>query len=547
MSTKLLTIVVTTHNRAAQLAILLNQLVPQVTEFGEDVNLVVMDDRSTDNTSEVVSKHFPYARYEHASFRKGVHVQRCQAYALDESKYVWVIGDDDQVADNAVAVIVSHLKQAAPAVLILNRMTFVNGQPEQTNVLGLAPTAIKDYAGIGELIPSQGFYGGLSTTSHLVCEAACHARYWLTLPVHAPQVYMFLRRFHSRPVRVLGLPLIEQHISPRPVEEWQLAAQVVHQVCLAIVENYCEGVDWRPLVQKCEERFQLRGMRGWKAYDYLQGCIELLWSYRRPLRGETLLAFSRLYQMLAIDERYFLHLNRAAELCPGCTDMFHYNMSRLTGWIADIVAESQSQDSILPYVVQEHPAMEGHPFGFTINTHHDLGALELTQREMDCLEQHLYGNLCHTGIEFDTQLGLSAMMAAKTIKSNGPGGRFVSFFTDDFDDTYERSALQLQHMFGLQGDWSIERSLVTFDYEKIFGNRKLDYVFINGAAPTPERVKELLELVQPHLADEASIVLRGFCNREDLLNIALQALGTSFVCYPGCQHPWGYGLAIAKR
>ena len=56
MNRPLLSITIPTWNRAPILEIALSQLLPQLIEFKDSIELIISDNCSTDNTSEVINK-----------------------------------------------------------------------------------------------------------------------------------------------------------------------------------------------------------------------------------------------------------------------------------------------------------------------------------------------------------------------------------------------------------------------------------------------------------------------------------------------------------
>lgn len=108
----LLSICIPTHNRAGWLRLALYNWLSQLSGFHEEVELIVSDNASTDNTAEVVCEakkwgNFTYCRHnEKMPMVKSVHT----AAGLAAGEFVWAVGDDDIPCQGAVAKIISVLK-----------------------------------------------------------------------------------------------------------------------------------------------------------------------------------------------------------------------------------------------------------------------------------------------------------------------------------------------------------------------------------------------------------------------------------------------------
>lgn len=111
MSRPLLSVAIPTYNRERELETLLESIEPQMTD---DVEVVVVDNASTDNTRELVhsyqsrDKRFHYFRQE-----QNVGIDRNVDTAVEKSSatYVWLCGDDDLLEPYAVAHLCRILRQ----------------------------------------------------------------------------------------------------------------------------------------------------------------------------------------------------------------------------------------------------------------------------------------------------------------------------------------------------------------------------------------------------------------------------------------------------
>ncbi len=134
---KLLTIAIPTFNRAKSLDKQLAWLSEAIAGFESDCEIYISDNCSTDNTQEVIQKwqaklkNFTFSSCKH---NENIGVLKNVAHCLTvaTSKYVWTIGDDDPIQNQAVTYVLAKIKQHEDLSLIFlnfsghNKLT---GQP----------------------------------------------------------------------------------------------------------------------------------------------------------------------------------------------------------------------------------------------------------------------------------------------------------------------------------------------------------------------------------------------------------------------------------
>lgn len=132
---EILTIAIPTYNRSRFLEQLLNSLAPQVRGEAR-VELIVSDNASTDDTQEVIMRfqqqglQFIASRNE-VNIGGDANIHRC--FELANSKYVWIIGDDDVVGPNAISKVLTYLTQADYDIVYLRSKSYEHHYvPEQT-------------------------------------------------------------------------------------------------------------------------------------------------------------------------------------------------------------------------------------------------------------------------------------------------------------------------------------------------------------------------------------------------------------------------------
>ncbi|MBA3044800.1 MAG: glycosyltransferase family 2 protein [Euryarchaeota archaeon] len=108
----ILSICIPTYNRAELLRTALISLVPQIKECGDDVELVVSDNCSTDNTGEVVewAKEFGSFLYHRNEENIGAARNVMHVVNLATGEFCWVLGDDDFVRVGGVKKVLQILK-----------------------------------------------------------------------------------------------------------------------------------------------------------------------------------------------------------------------------------------------------------------------------------------------------------------------------------------------------------------------------------------------------------------------------------------------------
>ncbi|MBK1987113.1 glycosyltransferase family 2 protein [Sphaerospermopsis aphanizomenoides BCCUSP55] len=93
------TIVFTTHNRSE----LLKKAIQAAKNQSVPVDIIVMDDNSTDGTSEMMSCDFPDIQYYRSSENKGPCYQRNKGIELSKTKIVFPL-DDDSILDSQYTI-----------------------------------------------------------------------------------------------------------------------------------------------------------------------------------------------------------------------------------------------------------------------------------------------------------------------------------------------------------------------------------------------------------------------------------------------------------
>lgn len=118
MTAPLLSICIATYNREKFIAETLNSILSQLTD---DVELLVVDGASTDNTEYIVRNFVildPRIRYVRLPIKGGVDQDYCKAVELAQGEYCWLFTDDDLLKPGAIAAVITALRDAHELVIV---------------------------------------------------------------------------------------------------------------------------------------------------------------------------------------------------------------------------------------------------------------------------------------------------------------------------------------------------------------------------------------------------------------------------------------------
>ena len=122
MTTQLLTIIVPTYNRAANLQVLLNALWIECALLNESIVVVVSDNASVDNTQEVVSlmqAKWPQLLTIRHAMNCGPEENFCRAVERVQTRYFWIVGDDDCPRRGVLGALVELLRTESPSLVYM--------------------------------------------------------------------------------------------------------------------------------------------------------------------------------------------------------------------------------------------------------------------------------------------------------------------------------------------------------------------------------------------------------------------------------------------
>lgn len=127
MTNPILSITIPTYNRSSWLNLCLEQLLPQVKAHSDEVEVIISDNCSPDDTKEVVKKfldsEFKF-HYVRNSQNIGSDRNISQCFNLAQGRYVLILGDDDLFVDGAIAQLLEQLRPAKFGVVCVKPYGF---------------------------------------------------------------------------------------------------------------------------------------------------------------------------------------------------------------------------------------------------------------------------------------------------------------------------------------------------------------------------------------------------------------------------------------
>jgi glycosyltransferase involved in cell wall biosynthesis len=118
-----LSVIVPTRNRAGLLRRALKSI---MTQISKDVEVIVVDDGSDDDTQRAVSE-FASATYHRMQGTSGASAARNRGAALAHGQWLLFLDDDDELKLNALAVILTHLRVQHDVCMFYVEQVMPNG------------------------------------------------------------------------------------------------------------------------------------------------------------------------------------------------------------------------------------------------------------------------------------------------------------------------------------------------------------------------------------------------------------------------------------
>jgi abequosyltransferase len=209
MSKPLLSICIPTYNRATYLDACLGSLCRIRLEDRLNIEVVVSDNASNDNTCEIVRRRQKELRirYFRNEINLGGELNIFAAATRASSEYVWVFGDDDEFCEESLAQVLPHLKSGAD-LLVLNYSVWSKDMGTLLKPRGLPWIAGETYRNADDVLARLGIHLGyissLIVRKNILLTASPEdrAKY---VPYGFPHMYSIYRGL-PRECRVAYLP-----------------------------------------------------------------------------------------------------------------------------------------------------------------------------------------------------------------------------------------------------------------------------------------------------------------------------------------------------
>jgi len=118
MTKPLLSICIATYNRAGYIGETLESIIPQITD---EVEIVVVDGASTDDTSNVVKNYVEVCKqinYIQLPSKGGVDQDYCKAVEFAKGEYCWLFPDDDMLRPGAIRAMLNEIHKGYSLIVV---------------------------------------------------------------------------------------------------------------------------------------------------------------------------------------------------------------------------------------------------------------------------------------------------------------------------------------------------------------------------------------------------------------------------------------------
>jgi len=187
-----LSICVPTYNRAEFLPATLESIAAQ---WGDDLELTVSDNASTDDTDRIVERfrtRLGAVRYFRWDANQGADRNYLKSVEIATGDYCWILGSDDPIAPGAIATLRAAIAARAPTIVLFNRMLctreLVPVREDRFVDIGDADRATFDFATPGELERYLEDARSMCATFSYLSSMAFRKRDWDAVADHEPFV-----------------------------------------------------------------------------------------------------------------------------------------------------------------------------------------------------------------------------------------------------------------------------------------------------------------------------------------------------------------------
>ncbi len=187
MKQPLLSVCIPTYNRAAFLSECLDSLAHINPKYWEDVEVIVSDNASTDNTGEVVDRYRQWIplRYFRNESNIGGERNFFSAASHGAAGHVWVFGDDDVFEETAFALALQKIRLGYD-LIVLGFSVWSQEMDSQLSSRGLAHSKTSVYDDPNEVLGSLG-----SRLGYISCVIVRKEMYMSTPPEEYEQFVQY--------------------------------------------------------------------------------------------------------------------------------------------------------------------------------------------------------------------------------------------------------------------------------------------------------------------------------------------------------------------
>jgi len=113
-----LSVCIATYNRAGHIGETLESIISQITD---EVEIVIVDGASTDDTGSVVKRYVEVCRqirYIRLPSKGGVDKDYCKAVELAQGEYCWLFPDDDLLKPDAISTVLNEVSKGFSLIVV---------------------------------------------------------------------------------------------------------------------------------------------------------------------------------------------------------------------------------------------------------------------------------------------------------------------------------------------------------------------------------------------------------------------------------------------
>jgi len=278
-----LSICIATYNRAEYIGETLESIIPQLTD---EVEIVIADGASTDNTSTIVKSYIKTCkqiRYIRLPLKGGVDQDYCKAVEYAQGKMCWLFPDDDLLKPDAVKTVLNEVKNDYSLIVVnaqvMNRnfSKIIENQRVRINTNEIYSESELDIL-FCRVIPYMSFIGCVVINRNLWLQRE-KKRYFGTEFIHVGVIF-------QAPLPASALVIAEPYItirlgnaqwSPKSFEIWMYKWPNLlcsfTDISEEIKQEYQKRPSWRRLkniiIHRARGEYSLKEYRKWLKLENL--------------------------------------------------------------------------------------------------------------------------------------------------------------------------------------------------------------------------------------------------------------------------------------